>query len=277
MTNQGRTPEEMVRAIQLPDHLRPHPYLAEVYGTVAGCVRGIYAGYIGWFDGNATNLDPLPSSELATRLLPQLGGRAGVLTLVRGAISTDPRWASWLADLLLATNPRDVEVRGLKATALTTLAKSSSNPLNRHWYYHEAAVLSGTLPATEKMQLNLQSIEAVPIEDILAQIPYRILPDRASGITLTIGYDFPDTGKQFTLFVRRGVAELARFLTASPDLLIRATEHDFKRACVVRVVTPLGREFWRKVKFEVPGGSRLLTPFRALRVLLRLDRCILQV
>src|SRR5262249_44925909 len=56
MTNQGHTPEEMVRAIRLPEHLRTHPYLAEVYGTVVGCIRGLYAGYIGWFDGNATNL-----------------------------------------------------------------------------------------------------------------------------------------------------------------------------------------------------------------------------
>src|SRR5262249_2534993 len=149
-----------------------HPYLAEVYGTVAGSVRGIYAGYIGWFDGNATNLDPLSSAELAARLLPRLGGRTGGLALMQGNEASDPRWVAWLADLLLATNPRDSEARKLKAEAITKLAKSTGNPLFRHWYYHSAAILNGTLPTTEKMQINLESIEHVPIEDLLSQIPY---------------------------------------------------------------------------------------------------------
>jgi alkyl sulfatase BDS1-like metallo-beta-lactamase superfamily hydrolase len=275
LTNQGFTPDEMMRAIRLPEHLRTHPYLAEVYGTLAGCVRGIYAGYVGWFDGNATNLDPLAPPELGARLVPRLGGRAGVLAAMRAGAS-DPRWVAWLADLLLAADPRDREARSLKAGALTALAEATGNPLFRHWYHHDAAVLSGALPAAEKVKVDLRSIENVPIEDLLSQIPYRLLPDRAANVTLAVGYDFTDTGKRFTLFVRRGVAELAHALTESPDLLIRATELDFKRACVVRSVSPLGREFWRKVKFEVPRGG-FLTPLRVTRLLLRLNRCVIQV
>ena len=275
LTNQGFTPDEMVRAIRLPAHLRDHPYLAEVYGTLATSIRGVYAAYIGWFDGNATNIDPLPPPELAARLLPRLGGRAGVLALLRGTTTTDPRWAAWLADLLLAANPRDGEARTLKAAALTALASATGNPLNRHWYLTDAAVLTGTLPTTEKMALDDRSVEPVPIEDILAQIPYRLLPDRAAEVTMTVGYDFPDTGKQFTLYIRRGVAELVPFLAASPDLVMRATESDFKRAFVSRTLSPFRREFWRKVTFEVPGGGRL-APLRAVRQLLRLNRCVLR-
>lgn len=275
LANQGRTPEEMVQAIRLPEHLRTHPYLAEVYGTVAGCVRGIYSGYIGWFDGNAANLDPLPPPQLAARLIPNLGGRRAMLALMRGAVENDPRWVTWLADVLLAADEGDVEARKLKATALTTLAKSSGNPLHRHWYYHDAAVLNGALPATEKMRLDDQTVELLPIEDILAQIPYRILPDRAAEITLTVGYDFPDSGKQFTLFVRRGVGELVPFLAETSDVLIRSTESDFKRAFVSRSMSPFRREFWRKVKIEAAGGG-LLARLRAVRLLHRLDRCVVR-
>jgi alkyl sulfatase BDS1-like metallo-beta-lactamase superfamily hydrolase len=275
MANQGHTPDEMVRAIRLPEHLRTHPYLAEVYGTVAGAVRGIYAGCVGWFDGNATNLDPLPAPELAARLIPQLGGRAAVLKLMGGAVEKDPRWAAWLADVLLAADPRDRDARALKAAALTALAESTENPLHRHWYHHDAAVLSGERPATERMPLDDRSVELLPVEDILAQIPARIRPERAADLTLAVGYDFTDTGKQFTLFVRRGVGELVPFLAESPDLVIRTTEADFKRAFVTRTLPPRRREFWRKVKFEVPGGG-LLSPLRAVRLLLRLDRCVLK-
>jgi alkyl sulfatase BDS1-like metallo-beta-lactamase superfamily hydrolase len=275
MANQGHTPEEMVRAIRLPEHLRAHPHLAEVYGTVAGAVRGIYAGCVGWFDGNATNLDPLPAPELAARLVPRLGGRAAVLQLMRGGVENDPRWVAWLADVLLADDPRDRDARALKAAALTALAEATGNPLHRHWYHHDAAVLTGARPASERMPLDDRSVELLPVEDILAQIPARILPDRAADLTLTVGYDFGDSGKQFTLFVRRGVGEMVPFLAALPDLVIRATEADFKRAFVTRTLPPVRREFWRKVKFEVPGGG-LFSPLRAVRLLLRLDRCVLK-
>jgi alkyl sulfatase BDS1-like metallo-beta-lactamase superfamily hydrolase len=275
LANQGHAPHELVRLIRLPQHLRTHPYLAEVYGTVAGSVRGIYAGYLGWFDGNASNLDPLPPSELASRLLPKLGGRAAVLALMRGSVESDPRWVAWLADVLLAIDARDREARALKASALTALAGTTNNPLHRHWYLHDAAVLSGTLPATEKVPLDPRAVELIPIDDILAQIPYRILPDHAADITMTVGYDFPDSGKRFTLFIRRGVGELVKFLAPNPDLVLRATEADFKRAFVTRTLSPFRREFWRAIKFEIPVGG-VLAPLRAVRLLLRLDRCVVR-
>jgi alkyl sulfatase BDS1-like metallo-beta-lactamase superfamily hydrolase len=275
LTNEGKPPEEMVREIRLPDHLREHPYLAEVYGTVATSVRGIYTGYVGWFDGNATNIDPLPSAELAARLVPRLGGLTAVLVLAEKAAETDPRWAAWLCDLLLAADPRDSAAARVKAAALLALARSTGNPLNRHWYLHAAAALTGGLPATEKMVLDDRSVEPVPIEDILAQIPYRVRGDRAAAVTMTVGYAFPDTGKEFTLFLRRGVGELVPFLAPNCDLVMRATEADFKRAFVSRTMSPLRREFWRKVRFEVPG-SGLLAPLRAVRRLMLLNSCVVR-
>lgn len=275
LANAGATQDEMARAIRLPEHLRTHPYLAEVYGTVAGSVRGIYTGYLGWFDGNATNLDPLPPAELASRLLPKLGGRAAVLSLMQGAVESDPRWVAWLADVLLATDPRDREARKHKAAALTALAKATGNPLFKHWYLHDASVLNGALPMMEKIQIDPRAVEHLRIDDILAQVPYRILPDRAAEVTMTVGYDFPDSGKQFTLYIRRGVGELVKFLDPKPDLIMRQTETDFKRAFVSRTLSPFRREFWRVIKFEVPGGG-LLAPLKAIRLLLKLDRCVVR-
>jgi len=276
MTNLGFSADQMVCAIQLPEHLRTHPYLAEVYGTVAGSVRGIHAGYLGWFDGNATNLDPLPPPELAARLLPRLGGRAAVLALMRSTLDDDPRWVAWLADLLLAADPRDTEARQFKSSALTALAHTTGNPLHRHWYLHDAAVLRGVLPAMETMIIDERSLEPVPVGDILAQFPFRVHPERAANVTMTVSYDFTDSGRQYTLFLRRGVGEVVPFLASAPDLVIRTTEADFKRAFVSRTLSPFRREFWRKITFEVPG-SGILTPLHAARVLLQLNRCVVRL
>lgn len=36
------------------------PYLRESYGTVKHAVRQIYTGYLGWFQGDPVDLDPIP-------------------------------------------------------------------------------------------------------------------------------------------------------------------------------------------------------------------------
>ncbi|WP_319946021.1 alkyl sulfatase dimerization domain-containing protein [Mesorhizobium sp. AR07] len=66
---QGKTPDELVQEVKLPTELANSPYLQEYYGSVAWAVRGIYADYVGWFDGNATSLYPLPPTERARKML----------------------------------------------------------------------------------------------------------------------------------------------------------------------------------------------------------------
>ncbi|MBW1817075.1 MAG: SCP2 sterol-binding domain-containing protein [Deltaproteobacteria bacterium] len=72
--NKGLTPDEIVERVKLPDHLARQPYLYEYYGTVPWSVRGIFAVYLGWFGGNATDLFPLAPKELAQRFARLAGG-----------------------------------------------------------------------------------------------------------------------------------------------------------------------------------------------------------
>jgi alkyl sulfatase BDS1-like metallo-beta-lactamase superfamily hydrolase len=274
--NRGRTPDELVRMIRLPEHLAKHPYLEERYGTLAGSIRGIYSGYLGWFDGNASNLDPHPPDAVASRLIPRLGGPAAIHKLMKDALAAnDPRWAAWLADLLLASDPRDDLARRLKAQALTALAHACTNPLFKHWYLHDAAMLRAELEPATRVPMDVRSVEHIPIEHLLGQLPYRIHAKRAARTVMTIRYEFPDSGKTFTFFLRRGVGELVPYAAGTPDLVMRMDEMDFKRAFVAQAISPLSTEFWRKIKFEAPGGG-LLSRFRALRRMIAIDRCIIR-
>ncbi|CAN0595475.1 unnamed protein product, partial [Laminaria digitata] len=66
--NRGLTPDELVQYVQLSDELASRPYLQEYYGNVEWAVRANFTGYLGWFDGNPTNLFPLPLDEEAERM-----------------------------------------------------------------------------------------------------------------------------------------------------------------------------------------------------------------
>lgn len=76
--DQGMTLEETVQAVQLPAHFAEKPYLGEHYGTVAWSVKGIYTGYLGWFDGDPVKLCPVPEAERSAELVALAGGAARI-------------------------------------------------------------------------------------------------------------------------------------------------------------------------------------------------------
>jgi alkyl sulfatase BDS1-like metallo-beta-lactamase superfamily hydrolase len=145
--DRGMGLEETVDAVKLPERFRQVPYLQEFYGTVAWSVRGIYAGYLGWFDGNPTHLNPLPPQERAAKMVDLMGGREAVAAAVFAALRTgDPRWALELADLLLTLDPGHAAMRGAKAQGLTELARQETSANGRHYYLACAKELLGDNP-----------------------------------------------------------------------------------------------------------------------------------
>ncbi|PLP56280.1 alkyl sulfatase [Mesorhizobium loti] len=140
---QGRTPDELVQEVRLSPELAASPYLQEYYGSVVWAVRGIYADYVGWFDGNATNLNPLPPAQHAARMIDMAGGAESMLARAGQAVETgDFQWAAELADCLLAVDPADVSARQVKARALTELGERQLNATARNYYLTTAQFLS---------------------------------------------------------------------------------------------------------------------------------------
>lgn len=133
--------------MKLPPALAAHPFPQEFYGGVEWTVRGIYADQVGWLDGNATKLFPLPEKDRATRLVALIGGVDRVIERGRVALTArDFTWAAELADYVLVNDGTHVEARRLKATALTELAERQANAIARNCYLTTAQFLVKDLP-----------------------------------------------------------------------------------------------------------------------------------
>src|SRR5262249_58377247 len=98
-TRRGERPDELVQHVTLPPPLADNPYLQEYYGSVAWSVRAIYADSVGWFDGNATTMFPLPEKERAVRIICLSGGAAQEVSRARDALAA--------AGFLLSPQPAD--------------------------------------------------------------------------------------------------------------------------------------------------------------------------
>ena len=146
--NAGKSSEIIAQEVSLAAHLRDQPYLVEFYGTIPHAVRAIYAGLLGWFDGNPTTLNPLAPSDRAHKIAALAGGtlelsRAMEVALLEGEL----QWALELADQVkwLEDCDRD-RVRVVKIAALRGLAAREYNAPNRNYYLSYANELeSGAL------------------------------------------------------------------------------------------------------------------------------------
>lgn len=144
---QGERPDELVQHVKLPAPLAENPYLQEYYGGVEWTVRGIYGDRLGWFDGNATNLFPLPEKNRAAKLVALIGGPEEVLARGREALAArDFTWAAELADYVLANDSANTGAKRLKAQALTELGERQINAIARNYYLSSAMFLLRDLP-----------------------------------------------------------------------------------------------------------------------------------
>ncbi len=137
--NAGKTPDELVAEVRLPDDLAAHPLLREYYGNIAWSVRAIFSGLLGWFDGNPTNLNPLHPADRARRIADLAGGAEVLLRTAAEALAGgEAQWAAELCDLLLALDFRSAQVMALKADALDELAAHMLTTTGRN-YLHTSA------------------------------------------------------------------------------------------------------------------------------------------
>lgn len=133
--NEGKDIDTLASEIVLPQEYASLPYLGEYYGCVEWTVRAIFTAYLGWFDGNPTNLHPLPPKERAEKAVALAGGADAVLRAAEEAVRKgECQWCLELCDLLLTIGVNAEAARRQKAVALTKLAAYETSANGRHYY-----------------------------------------------------------------------------------------------------------------------------------------------
>lgn len=146
--NAGKSSNQIAHEVQLPEHLKDKPYLIQFYGTVPHAVRAIYAGLLGWYDGNPTTLNPLEPKLKAQKMAELAGGTAELTAQMQAALAKqDYQWALELSDHLKWLDDADGKLaRTVKIAALRGLAAREYNAPNRNYYLSYANELeSGQL------------------------------------------------------------------------------------------------------------------------------------
>ncbi|HUP92158.1 MAG TPA: alkyl sulfatase dimerization domain-containing protein [Solimonas sp.] len=230
MINQGRTPDEIAAKLRLPAHLAASPYLQEFYGTARWSARSVFAGNLGWFDGNPATLDPLPPDEEARRFVELAGGAEAFGKRIGEAVAKgEHQWVLQLTDRALRANPGDTAARDARIAALSALGAAASNPNARHWYLTSAHELKDGLKVPTRLaKPQPEMLQQMPTAVFFEGLAVNLHAEDALEVNRKVGFHFTDTGEVFTLWVRRGVCEVQPALLDNLDLEVEVTAQAFK-------------------------------------------------
>lgn len=208
--NKGYTPEEIADIVVMPEHLRDHPWLGEYYGSYKHAIPAIYAGYLGWYEGDPVTLDPTPRAERASRFVALMGGRGTVMERAREALDGgDVQWAAELATLLVRADRTDGEARQLKADALRRWAYGRKNATWRNWGLTAALELEGRLdlPGGGMVLGSPEQVRGFPLAQIMNVMTVRLMAEECRETHLRVAFETTDSGEGCALEIRRGVCQ----------------------------------------------------------------------
>jgi alkyl sulfatase BDS1-like metallo-beta-lactamase superfamily hydrolase len=207
LINQGLTPMEVAQHMEkLPGDLDKKWYTRGYYGSLSHNARAVYQRYMGFYDGNPANLDPLPPVEAGQHYVEAMGGADAVLKLMRTAIDKgDYRWAVQLGNHLVFANPDNATARSLQADALEQLGYQSENALWRNIYLTGAMELRHGVPEYDAGATKTDVVRAMDPDLFFDYLAVRLDSDKAQGHDMVMNWVFADLGQRYTLTLRNGV------------------------------------------------------------------------
>jgi len=207
LLNEGYTSAEIAEMIQLPAGLNQLWYVRGYYGTVKHNAKAVYQRYLGWYDANPANLDPLPPEPAAKKLVEYMGGSKAVLAKAREDFAAgNYRWVAQVVNNVVFAEPDNREARDLQADALEQLGYQAESGPWRSVYLQGAFELRNGAPKSGGIgTAGPDTIKAMPPEMLFDYLAVRLNGPKAAGKKIVLNLDFPDLKTGYVVTVEDGV------------------------------------------------------------------------
>jgi alkyl sulfatase BDS1-like metallo-beta-lactamase superfamily hydrolase len=201
MMNLGLRPAEIAESLTLPPELSREWSARGYYGTVSHNAKAVFQRYLGWYDGNPANLNPLPPVEAARRTIDYMGGAEQVLARARADFACGHyRWVAQVMNQVVFADPANREARELAADALEQLGYQAESATWRNAYLYGALELrNGVMKLPMRAILSPDLLRAITTEIFFDFMAVRLNAARATGNRFSVNWRFTDTGEELVL------------------------------------------------------------------------------
>ena len=205
--NQGYTSDEISNMIKLSDELAKNWYTRQYYGTVAHNSKAVYQKYMGWYDANPVNLNPLEPTESAKKWVEYLGDTNEVLRKAKADFDKgEYQWVAEVTNVLIYADPENTAARLLCADALEQLGYQAESGTWRNAYLSAAYELRNGNAAniTPNAKSNGSILRNMTAEMIFDYIGILLDKDALSKENFKINIVLADTQEKLMIHFNNG-------------------------------------------------------------------------
>ncbi|NNE72443.1 MAG: hypothetical protein HKN26_02160 [Acidimicrobiales bacterium] len=230
LANRGLTSLEIAEELELPASLAEKFNNRGYYGSVSHNAKATYQKYLGFFDGNPANLEPLPPVEASERYVEMMGGADAVVAKAREAYDRgEYRWVAQVVNHVVFAEPEHEGGRELQADALEQLGYQAESGPWRNFYLTGAQELrrGTTRRGSASAGTPAGLLRAIPIDMIFDSLAVRVDGPRADGRRLSVNWEFTDIEQQWVLGLDHGALHYHRGVDAGADASLRLSREVF--------------------------------------------------
>ena len=221
LANMGYTSNEIAESITLPSELYHYSYERGYYGTVRHNAKAVYQKYLGYYDGNPANLNPLPEEQAAQRYVAYMGGSKAVLKKAQEDYDKgNYRWVVTVLNYVVFAEPNNQAAKNLEANALEQLGYQSEAGTWRNEYLSAADELRHGVTSS-KNKVSSDMVAEMTLPQFFDNMAIHLNPQRAAGVTITANWIFQDVDQEYTTILHNSVFRYQTRLANNPDVVIR--------------------------------------------------------
>jgi alkyl sulfatase BDS1-like metallo-beta-lactamase superfamily hydrolase len=203
--NAGLNGAEIAEKIKLPPELDQKLYAHGYYGTLKHNAKAVYQYYMGWFDANPSNLDPLPPKDAAKKYIELAGGEANALKNAQDAYSkAEYRWAAEVLKYVVFNNPANSQAKDLLTKTYRQLGYSAEAATWRNFYLSGAQELQGFTPL-KSTSGRLGLLIHTPTERFLEAMATNLDVENLKNENQCMNLVLTDTQENFSLRIENSV------------------------------------------------------------------------
>lgn len=235
--NPGVTINQIHNVYSPPQSLRSVWHARDYHGSFENNSRGVIQRFLGYWDGNPTNLLPLSPEDSAPLYVEMMGGARRILDKGKELIASGKyREATEILNKLVQAEPGNREGKDLLADAFEQIGYQQENPGLRNSFLAAAYELRNDIPASAiPSSSSPDVIRVMTTGQFLDFLAIRMDGRKTRGMSYGINLITPDNGEKYAIELKNEtLTNIEGLLLPKPDLAITINRSDLEQVMMGR-------------------------------------------
>ena len=241
LLNHGLNATEIAEKIQMPPSIADKWYTRDYYGALKHNAKAIYQHYLGWYDANPANLDPLPTIEAAKKSIEYMGGVDAAVARAEGDYAAgEYRWVAQVMSQAVFADPAHAKARALLADAFEQLGYLAESSTWRNAYLFGSHELRHGMPNLPgRTPVSPDTLAALSTSQLFDTMAIRLNGPKAFGRRIALDWTLTDTAETAAMTLENATLNhvMGRYAPKS-DASIVTTRATFNTIATAKTTFP---------------------------------------